>query len=40
VPKGYGPTKLLIKNAKTEKQHAKNRRTEIKILEVGKKKKK
>jgi outer membrane protein OmpA-like peptidoglycan-associated protein len=34
VPKGYGPTKPLIKKARTEKQHAKNRRTEIKILEV------
>ncbi len=36
VPKGYGPTKPLIKKARTEKQHAKNRRTEIKILEVAK----
>jgi outer membrane protein OmpA-like peptidoglycan-associated protein/tetratricopeptide (TPR) repeat protein len=35
VPKGYGPTKPLVKKAKTEKQHAKNRRTEIKILEVN-----
>jgi outer membrane protein OmpA-like peptidoglycan-associated protein/tetratricopeptide (TPR) repeat protein len=35
VPKGYGSTKPYIKNAKTEKQHAKNRRTEIKVLEVG-----
>ncbi|MDR0415086.1 MAG: OmpA family protein, partial [Prevotellaceae bacterium] len=26
APKGYGPTKPRIKNAKTEKQHAKNRR--------------
>jgi outer membrane protein OmpA-like peptidoglycan-associated protein/tetratricopeptide (TPR) repeat protein len=34
VPKGYGPTKPLVKKAKTEKQHAKNRRTEIKVLEV------
>ncbi|MDR0565656.1 MAG: OmpA family protein [Prevotellaceae bacterium] len=34
VPKGYGPTKPLVKKAKTEKQHAKNRRTEIKILEI------
>lgn len=34
VSKGYGPTKPLIKRAKTEKQHAKNRRTEVKILEV------
>lgn len=32
VPKGYGPTKPLVKKAKTEKQHAKNRRTEIKVL--------
>ncbi|MDR3366037.1 MAG: OmpA family protein [Prevotellaceae bacterium] len=36
VPKGYGSTKPIVKNAKTEKQHAKNRRTEIKILEVKK----
>ena len=34
VSKGYGFNKPLIKNAKTEKQHAKNRRTEVKILEV------
>jgi len=34
VSKGYGPTKPLVKNAKTAKQHAKNRRTEVKILEV------
>jgi outer membrane protein OmpA-like peptidoglycan-associated protein len=32
VAKGYGPTKPLVKNAKTEKQHAKNRRTEVKVL--------
>lgn len=37
VPRGYGSTRPLVKNAKTEKQHAKNRRTEIKILEVEKK---
>lgn len=34
VSKGYGPTQPLVKNAKTEKQHAKNRRTEVKILSM------
>lgn len=34
VPKGYGPLHPVVRNAKTEKQHAKNRRTEIKILKV------
>ena len=30
--KGYGESQLLIKNAQTEKQHQKNRRTEFKVL--------
>jgi len=30
--KGYGETQLLIKNAKTEEEHQKNRRTEFKVL--------
>ena len=30
--KGYGETQLLIKNAETEEQHQKNRRTEFKVL--------
>ncbi len=30
--KGYGETQLLIKNAQTEEQHQKNRRTEFKVL--------
>ncbi|QMW02396.1 OmpA family protein [Spirosoma foliorum] len=34
VAKGYGETRLVIKNAKTEEEHQKNRRTEIKILEL------
>ncbi|MEQ6168025.1 OmpA family protein [Ekhidna sp. MALMAid0563] len=32
VAKGYGETQLLIKNAKTEEEHQKNRRTEFKVL--------
>ena len=32
VAKGYGETQLLIKNAQTEEQHQKNRRTEFKVL--------
>lgn len=35
VAKGYGETKLIIPNAKTEEEHQVNRRTEFKILEVG-----
>ena len=30
--KGYGESQLLIKNAQTEEQHQKNRRTEFKVL--------
>ncbi len=36
VAKGYGESKLLIPNAQTEEEHQVNRRTEFKILEVGK----
>ncbi|WP_424962985.1 OmpA family protein [Ekhidna sp.] len=32
VAKGYGEIQLLIKNAKTEEEHQKNRRTEFKVL--------
>ncbi|GAB3765517.1 OmpA family protein [Spirosoma pomorum] len=34
VAKGYGETRLIVKNAKTEEEHQRNRRTEIKILEL------
>lgn len=30
--KGYGETQLIIKNAETEEQHQRNRRTEFKVL--------
>lgn len=30
--KGYGETQLIIKNAQTEEQHQRNRRTEFKVL--------
>ena len=30
--RGYGETQLIIKNAETEEQHQKNRRTEFKVL--------
>ncbi|RYC67673.1 OmpA family protein [Spirosoma sordidisoli] len=32
--KGYGETQLVVKNAKTEEEHQRNRRTEFKILEL------
>jgi peptidoglycan-associated lipoprotein len=32
VAKGYGETQLVVKNAQTEEEHQRNRRTEIKIL--------
>ncbi len=32
--KGYGETLLIVKNAKTEDEHQRNRRTEFKILEL------
>lgn len=31
--KGYGETQLIVKNAQTEEEHQRNRRTEFKILE-------
>lgn len=34
VAKGYGETQLVVRNAKTEEEHQRNRRTEIKILEL------
>lgn len=33
--KGYGKTRLHVKNAKTEAEHRKNRRTTFKVLELG-----
>ncbi len=33
--KGYGKTRLQIKDAKTEAEHRKNRRTTFKVLELG-----
>ena len=33
IPKGYGETMPLVKNATTEEEHAKNRRTQIKIVD-------
>ncbi len=35
VAKGYGESKLLIKNAQTEDAHQKNRRTEFKVLKYN-----
>jgi len=35
--KGYGETQLIIKEAQTEAEHQVNRRTEFKILDIGKK---
>ena len=32
IAKGYGESKLLIENAETEEEHAKNRRTEFKVI--------
>jgi peptidoglycan-associated lipoprotein len=32
IAKGYGETQLIVKNAKTEDEHQRNRRTEFKIL--------
>jgi outer membrane protein OmpA-like peptidoglycan-associated protein len=36
VARGYGESKLLIADAQTEEEHQVNRRTEFKILEIGK----
>ncbi|WP_232065241.1 OmpA family protein [Rhodocytophaga rosea] len=33
--KGYGETRLIVQDAQTEEDHQRNRRTEIKILEIG-----
>jgi peptidoglycan-associated lipoprotein len=33
--KGYGETRLIVQDAQTEEEHQRNRRTEIKILEIG-----
>jgi outer membrane protein OmpA-like peptidoglycan-associated protein/tetratricopeptide (TPR) repeat protein len=33
--KGYGETQVIVPNAETEEDHQRNRRTEIKILEVN-----
>ncbi len=38
VARGYGESRLIIPNAKTEEEHQINRRTEFKILEIGQKK--
>lgn len=40
IARGYGESKLLIKNAKTEDEHQKNRRTTFKVTEVKEKTKK
>lgn len=32
--KGYGETRLIVKNARTEEEHQRNRRTEFRILEL------
>ncbi|WP_420582445.1 OmpA family protein [Reichenbachiella sp.] len=37
VAKGYGETKLIIQNAKTEEEHQVNRRTEFKVTRYNKK---
>lgn len=31
---GYGESRLIVPNAETEEEHQRNRRTEIKILEI------
>jgi peptidoglycan-associated lipoprotein len=33
--KGYGETRLVVKNAKTEEEHQKNRRTEFKVTRIA-----
>jgi peptidoglycan-associated lipoprotein len=33
--KGYGETRLVVKNAKTEAEHQKNRRTEFKVTRIA-----
>lgn len=36
VARGYGETQLIIKDAQTEEEHEKNRRTEFKVIEIDK----
>ncbi|MFY0653131.1 MAG: PD40 domain-containing protein [Cyclobacteriaceae bacterium] len=38
IPKGYGETHLIIKDAKTEEEHQVNRRTEFKVTKYRKRK--
>lgn len=38
IPKGYGETRLIIKDAQTEEEHQINRRTEFKVTKYKKKK--
>lgn len=33
--KGYGETRLIVKNAKTEEEHQRNRRTEFKVTRIA-----
>ncbi|PSR57458.1 hypothetical protein AHMF7605_25545 [Adhaeribacter arboris] len=33
--KGYGETRLIVKNAKTEEEHQRNRRTEFKVTKIA-----
>ncbi|WP_034256631.1 OmpA family protein [Adhaeribacter aquaticus] len=33
--KGYGETRLVVKNAKTEEEHQRNRRTEFKVTKIA-----
>ena len=35
MARGYGESKLIIPNATTEEEHQVNRRTEFKILDIG-----
>ncbi|MEO9965227.1 MAG: OmpA family protein [Reichenbachiella sp.] len=37
IAKGYGETKLIVKDAKTEEEHQVNRRTEFKVTKYNKK---
>lgn len=38
IAKGYGETKVIVKNAETELEHQQNRRTEFKVIKYNKKK--
>jgi len=33
--RGYGESELILENAKTEAEHQQNRRTEFKVIEMG-----